>query len=170
MGLLNRSKQAKPLLDGLTMLPAAAGALREAGLRSTGVGAVCVRPVEGGSVGGSDRFELSTDEFGYTWLTGRFAADDLTRLVEELHALVVSADEAGFGPSLLCALIPFSDGTSTVGLIYRFRHGTWYPFVPTGKDQRDNARELQLRTQLGKDLDIEKDLARWSPVWGAPGL
>jgi hypothetical protein len=170
MALFGRSKEGKPLLDGLKMLPGAAGALREAGLRPTGTASVCVKPVEGGVVGGSSSFHTSTDEFGYTWLTGRFSTDETTRMIDELHALVVTAENAGFGSALLCALIPFTDGKSTVGLIYRFMRGTWYPFVPTGKDQRDNVRELQLRTQLGNDLDIEKDLTRWSPVWGAPGL
>jgi hypothetical protein len=27
-----------------------------------------------------------------------------------------------------------------------------------------------VRAQLGEDLKIEPDLARWFPVWGAPGL
>lgn len=166
-----RRKPAKPLLDGLTTLPAAAAALRDAGLRPTGVGAVCVKPVEGGVVSGSASFEMTTDEFGYHWLTCRTSPDDLTRLVDELHRLVVAGEEAGFGPSLLCALVPFSDGDApNVGLIYRFSRGTWYPFVPIGKDQRDNVRELDLRSRLGGHIDIERDLTRWAPVWGAPGL
>jgi hypothetical protein len=171
MGLLSRSKPAKPFLDGLTTLPAAATALRAMGLRPTGTAAVCVRPVEGGVVSGSASFEMSTDEFGYHWLIGRFSPDDVNRLVQEVHQLVVAGEEAGFGQSLLCALVPFSDGRKpTVGLVYRFKHGTWYPFAPSGPQERDNARELEIRTQLGKDFNIERDLTRWAPVWGAPGL
>ena len=29
---------------------------------------------------------------------------------------------------------------------------------------------LQVKTQVGADLPLEKDLSRWFPVWGAPGL
>ncbi|HVU60992.1 MAG TPA: hypothetical protein VHA79_06735 [Mycobacteriales bacterium] len=171
MGLLSRSKPAKPYLDGLTTLPTLATALREAGLRPTGAASVCVKPVEGGVVSASEAFDMSSDEFGYTWLTRRTARDDIARLTEELHALVVAGDQAGFGPALLCAVVPFSDGRKpTVALIYRFTRGTWYPFAPTGPDERDNARELEIRTRLGKDANLERDLTRWSPVWGAPGL
>jgi hypothetical protein len=35
---------------------------------------------------------------------------------------------------------------------------------------RDNTLELQVRAAVGADLPIEPDLARWFPVWGAPGL
>jgi hypothetical protein len=66
--------------------------------------------------------------------------------------------------------VTFTDGSSPVGLVYLYKRGTWYPFVPTGKDQRDNARELQLRATIGSDLKVEPDLSRWFPVWGAPGL
>lgn len=170
MGLFGRTKTAKPYLGGLTTLPAAATALREAGLRPTGVGSVCVKPIEGGVVSGSENFEMSNDEYGHNWLTRRTSPDDITGLTDDLHDLVVAGDEAGFGSALLCALVPFTDGTSTVGLIYRFTRGTWYPFVPVGEGQRDNVRELDLRTKLGNEVPVEKDLARWFPTWGAPGL
>jgi hypothetical protein len=171
MGLLSRSKPAKPRLDELRTLLAGVPALRAAGLRATGLGSVCVKPVEGGVVDGSADFEKSTDEFGYTWLTRRTSPDDLSTLVEDLHALSVKGDEAGFGSALLCALVPFSHATlPTVGLVYRYARGAWYPFAPVGDHTRDNVRELQLRDQLGNDLKIDSDLSRWSPVWGAPGL
>jgi hypothetical protein len=171
MGLLGRTKVAKPYLDGLTTLPMLAAALRNAGLRPTGAASVCVKPLEGGVVSGSADFDMSSDEFGFTWLTRRTTSDDAGRLADDLHRLVVAGDEAGFGSALLCAVVPFSDGRKpTVALIYRFTRGTWYPFAPIDTDQRDNVRELEIRTQLGKDANIEKDLTRWAPVWGAPGL
>jgi hypothetical protein len=171
MGLLSRSKPAKPYLNGLTTLPAAAAALREAGLRPTGVAAVCVKPIDGGVVSGSEKFAMSTDEYGHNWLTRRTSPDDVQRLTDDVHELVVAGEEAGFGSALLCVLVPFTGaGKPDFALIYRFSRGTWYPFAPVGADQRDNARELELRTQLGKDVPVEKDLTRWAPVWGAPGL
>ncbi|MFE4020093.1 hypothetical protein ACFXPZ_22240, partial [Streptomyces sp. NPDC059101] len=50
--------------------------------------------------------------------------------------------------------------------------GTFYPFAPRPGDdeKRDNPLELQVRAMLGDDLTVEKDLSRWFPVWGAPGL
>ena len=95
----------------------------------------------------------------------------MSGLVTDLHGINATLNDAGFGPALLCTLVAFSDGQSpAIGLIYLYKRGTWYPFAPTGATQRDNARELALRSMIGDDLRIEADLARWFPVWGAPGL
>jgi hypothetical protein len=192
MGLLDtvlgRTKPAKADLDDLFALPGAAVTLQAAAnLLPTGVGSVCVKPADGGAFAGlrdevqklvtvddatgTAKYEESTDSFGFTWLTRRTAPDDVSGLITDLHAVNSTLDAAGFGPALLCTLIAFSDGSApTVGLIYLYKRGTWYPFAPTGKDKRDNMRELQVKAELGDDLKVEPDLSRWFPVWGAPGL
>ena len=53
-------------------------------------------------------------------------------------------------------------------LIYNFKRGAFYPFVPAGPQQRDNERELVLRAQLGSELPIETELTRWFALWGIP--
>jgi hypothetical protein len=182
--ILGRSKPVKPDLDELFALPSAAVTLQAGmNLRPTGVGSVCVKPVEGGGFAGlreqidqllaadNDKYESSTDSFGFTWLTRHGDPDDLQDLVGDLHTVNASLADAGFGPALLCTLVVFGgDGGSPVGLVYLYKRGSWYPFVPTGKDKRDNARELQVRATLGNDLKVEPDLSRWFPVYGAPGL
>ena len=55
-------------------------------------------------------------------------------------------------------------------LIYLYKRGTFYPFAPLDGERRDNALELQVKGVIGDDLKWEPDLARWFPVWGAPGL
>ncbi|HEX3897818.1 MAG TPA: hypothetical protein VHW74_01490 [Mycobacteriales bacterium] len=192
MGLLNtvlgRSKPAKPNLDDLFALPGAAVTLQAAAdLLPTGIGSVCVKPAEGGAFAGlqteiqqlltvndeagSAKYEESTDSFGFTWLTRRTTPEDTSGLITDLHAINSTLDSAGFGPALLCTLVAFADGKApTVGLIYLYKRGAWYPFAPTGKDKRDNMRELKIKEQLGDDLKVEPDLSRWFPVWGAPGL
>ncbi|MCX4991408.1 MULTISPECIES: hypothetical protein [unclassified Streptomyces] len=49
---------------------------------------------------------------------------------------------------------------------------TCHPFAPLADEggRRSNALELQIRAVLVDDLRIEQDLARWFPIWGAPGL
>jgi hypothetical protein len=186
--LLGRSKPVKPNLDDLFALPTAAVTLQAAGeLRPTGTGSVCVKPAEGGAFaglgeqidqllaadgpGGQQRFDRTTDSFGFTWLTRRTTPDDISGLVTDLHGANSTLNDAGFGAALLCTLVAFSDGQNpTVGLVYLYKRGTWYPFAPTGETKRDNARELAVRAMIGDDLRIESDLARWFPVWGAPGL
>jgi hypothetical protein len=181
--ILGRTKPAKPDLDALFALPSAAVTLQAAaGLRPTGIGSVCVKPAEGGGFAGlreqidqllaadNDKYAETKDTFGFSWITRTGSADDLSDLVGDLHAVNSSLADAGFGPALLCTLVVFTDGTSNLGLVYLYKRGTWYPFVPTGKEQRDNARELSIRAALGDDLKVEPDLSRWFPVWGAPGL
>lgn len=125
--------------------------------------------------------EFSQDSYGYTWLLARRAPDDTATLVNDLHAVNTLLQEGGFGPQLLCSLMSFRDAEQRpLALVYLYKRGTFYPFAPRTGDagrhgaehieKRDNQRELQVRAVLGDDLRIESDLARWFPVWGAPGL
>ncbi|MCF3961021.1 PspA-associated protein PspAB [Streptomyces fuscigenes] len=189
--VLGRDKPVRPDLDQLFAVPSAALTLRaDAGLEPTGLGSVCFAGAEGGSfarvrqdigelldaatAGGDGRpVEFSTDDFGYTWLLARRPADDTAALVTDLHAVNTLLQDGGFGPQLLCSLIGFRDAEGRpLSLVYLFKRGTFYPFapVPGGAEKRDNQRELQVAALLGSDLRIEPDLARWFPVWGAPGL
>ncbi|MBO3745619.1 hypothetical protein J5X84_06010 [Streptosporangiaceae bacterium NEAU-GS5] len=175
--LLGRSKTAKPDLDALFALPSAAVTLEAAtGFRPTGSGSVCFRAAEGGAfatmqhdvqalVGSA---EVSTDSYGYTWLVER--DPDVSNLVTGLHAVNSTLEANGFGPSLLCSLVGFGDGTRRLAVVYLYKQGTFYPFAPTGGTQRDSALELQVRGALQGELKIEPDLARWFPLWSAPGL
>jgi hypothetical protein len=185
--LLGRTKPVKADLDDLFALPSAAITLQAAGnLLPTGVGSVCVKAAEGAAFAGlqdevqqllatdadgSHKYDESTDTYGFTWLTRQTSPDDVSGLITDLHAVNSTLEAAGFGPALLCTLVAFSDGHGpTVGLVYLYKRGSWYPFAPTGSNKRDNQRELALRAMLGDDLKVEPDLARWFPVWGAPGL
>lgn len=189
--LLGRSTPPAPSLDALFALPGAALTLESAlGLRPTGLGSVSFRAAEGGAAaatvdevqalldaGGGPAVERSVDRFGYTWLLLRRDPSELPGLVTDLHAVNATLQDNGFGPSLLASLVGFSDGSDgsggsgrRLGLVYLYKRGTFYPFVPTGADQRDSAFELQVRSALGSDLPVEAELSRWFPVWGAPGL
>ncbi|KIZ19325.1 PspA-associated protein PspAB [Streptomyces natalensis] len=181
--LLGRSKPVRPDLDQLFALPSAAVTLEAAaGFRPTGLGSVCFASVEGGAFSRIEdearglldgSVEFSQDAYGYTWLLARHPEQDVAGLVNDLHAVNTSLEEAGFGPQLLCSLIGFRDGKDrSLALVYLYKRGTFYPFAPQpgAGEKRDNALELQVRAMLGDDLTIEKDLARWFPVWGAPGL
>ncbi|MGW1072365.1 PspA-associated protein PspAB [Streptomyces sp. NPDC002537] len=188
--ILGRSKPVRPDLDQLFGLPSAAVTLQAgAGFTPTGLGSVCFASVEGGAFTrlqedvrelldagtgpGGAPVEFSRDGYGYTWLLARRPADDVAGLVNDLHAVNTLLQDGGFGPQLLCSLLGFRDeGRRSLALVYLYKRGTFYPFapVPGGGDKRDNGLELQTRALLADDLRIEEDLARWFPVWGAPGL
>jgi hypothetical protein len=182
---LGRNKETKPNLDSLFALPDAAVTLEAAlSVRPTGRGAVCFRAAEGTAFSavqgdlqqlldadGGPKVEVSADAYGFTWLLVRHDQEELPALVTELHAVNSTLQDNGFAPSLLCSLVGFeAQGDRPVGLVYLYKRGTFYPFAPTGPEQRDTALELQVRAAVGADLPVESDLARWFPVWGAPGL
>ncbi|MFD7285564.1 hypothetical protein [Streptomyces sp. NPDC059863] len=188
--ILGRSKPVSPDLDQLFALPSAALTLQAgAGYTPTGLGSVCFAGVEGGGFArirqdvrelldadtGQDSrpVEFSQDSYGYTWLLARRAPDDTATLVNDLHAVNTLLQDGGFGPQLLCSLLSFRDAEQRpLALVYLYKRGSFYPFAPLpgSAEKRDNQRELQVRAVLGSDLRIEPDLARWFPVWGAPGL
>jgi len=181
--LLGRSKSVPPDLDQLFGLPAAVVTLQvSTGFRPTGSGSVCFKAAEGGGFAGlaeqvqqllalhEGKFTAQSDQYGFSWLTRQGEAEDPAGLVTDLHAVNSSLVDAGFGSALLCTLIAFTDGSRPLALIYLYKRGSWYPFAPTGPDRRDNALELQMKSAIENDLRVEADLARWFPVYGAPGL
>lgn len=194
MGLLDRllgrrvlggAPPPAPDLDRLFAVPPAALSLEAAtGFRPTGTGSVCYRAPEGGAfgqvqtdvqqlldLGGGPAVQRSVDEYGFTWLLARSDPPDVSALVTDLHAVNTTLADSGFGPALLCSLVGFADATGhRLALVYLYKRGTFYPFAPAGRSQRDSALELQVRGVLAGELQVEPELSRWFPVWGAPGL
>ncbi|WP_030734720.1 PspA-associated protein PspAB [Streptomyces sp. NRRL F-2890] len=188
--ILGRSKPVKPDLDQLFAVPSAALTLEAgAGFTPTGLGSVCFASVEGGAFAriqddvrglldadtpaGGVPVKFSQDDYGYTWLLAEHDPSDAAGLVNDLHAVNTLLQDGGFGPQLLCSLIGFKDDRDRpLALVYLYKRGTFYPFapVPGGGERRDTPLELQMRGLLENDLRLEKDLSRWFPVWGAPGL
>ncbi len=191
--LMGRSRPVQADLDALFGVPAAAITLQTSiGLVPTGDGAVCYRAPAGSgfaqaeadmvelleSTTGGPEIRRTQDGFGYSWLEVDHepfdpASGDLGGLCTDLHAVNTTLEAAGFGPSLLCSLIPFVDGDGrSVGLVYLYKQGTFYPFAPVvgGARQRDTLLEIQIRDVLAPELPVETDLSRWLALWGAPGV
>ncbi|MGA9077392.1 MAG: hypothetical protein WB383_03545 [Acidimicrobiales bacterium] len=188
--LLGRTKPAQANLDRLFGLPGAQITLEAAeGLQPTGQAGVCFKPAEGqaftateteftallnlGDDAGAHVSENS-DQYGYRWVV--LSADDFQTLVTRVHVTNSTLQDNGFGPQLLCSVFGFAPtpaagaarAAATVYLVYLYKRGTFYPFVPAGGERRDNEAELRLKNELGEDLSIEPDLSRWFPIWGLP--
>ena len=192
MGFLDairgRKEPARPNLDALFALPSAVITLDiDLGLTPTGTGSVCFRAPEGKAFAdleaevrelldadGGPKVEASADEFGFDWFTIRTDPADISTAVTDIHAVNTSLVHAGFGPQLLCSLFPFTDKGGNIGaLIYLYKRGTFYPFVPKPNTQdksRNNVLELQIRDKLAGELPMEHDTTRWFALWDAPGI
>lgn len=187
--ITGRTRPKRANLDALFLVPSAAITLQTAaGLRPTGDGSVCYRAATGAGFHETqgDILELlraaadapevatSTDEFGFTWLQVHrdpTDPDGISGLCTDLHAVNTTLEGEGFGPGLLCSLIPFAEPDGRrVGLVYLYKKGTFYPFAPSGPQRRDNLLELQVRDALAAELPIEPELSGWLALWGAPGL
>jgi hypothetical protein len=192
--ITGRTKPKQANLDALFGVPSAALTLQVSlGFVPTGDGAVCYRAAAGAGFAdaqqdlvtlieqgeGAPKVTTQKDAFGFTWLLVDHdpvdpANPDLTGLCTDLHAVNTTLEMAGFGPGLLCSLVPFRDsGGRSVALVYLYKQGTFYPFAPRGTtqaDQRDNLLAIQIRDALAHDQPLEGDLGRWMALWGAPGL
>ena len=182
--ILGRSTPPGADLAVLFSVPQAALSLEVAGFAATGQGSVCFRDSEGQvddgvvadaqqliSTDTSAAVELTDDAHGFRWLTVTRAAGDVTGLVTDLHAANSSLVDAGFGGGLLCSTVVFTAPTGgPCALVYLFKQGTFYPFVPLAGQRRDNSLELQVRGLVAEDVPVEPKLDRWLALWGAPGL
>lgn len=184
--LTGRTKPKQANLDALFSVPNAAVTLQTAaGLLPTGDGSVCYRAAAGAGFAETQEdvlellradpqapeVEVTRDDFGFSWLQVHHDPSDTSGLCTDLHAVNTTLEAQGFGPGLLCSLVPFVDTAGRrIGLVYLYKQGTFYPFAPTGPQQRDNLLEISVRDTLAGELPLEQDLSRWLALWGAPGL
>jgi PspAB-like protein len=177
-----RLKGAK--LDKLFALSTAQITLEtELGLRSAGVAAVMGKPLSAGEFARAEQeidellgvvaqtsgseVRRRSDSYGYQWLVVRDR--DFEDLVTTVHLVASEFANRGFGDRLTAALFAFEGRDRTTYLIYGFKQGTFWPFVPTGEGQeRDNPAELRLKAELEKELPIEPDLTKWLGLFDAP--
>ena len=94
---------------------------------------------------------------------------DFEDLVTAVHLVASELKAQGFGAQLLAAAFRFEGGEHPVYLIYGFKRGTFWPFIPIGEDRSATTRrELELKAKLEKELPIEQDLTRWLGLFDAP--
>ena len=155
----------------------------ELGLRSAGVAAVVFKPLSAGEFaraeqeidellgavaqGSGATVRRRSDTFGFQWLVVR--DPDFEDLVTTVHLVSSELEARGFGAQLLAAVFRFEGRARPIHLVYGYKRGSFWPFVPTGEEQqRDNAEELRLKNELEGELPIEPDLERWLGLFDAP--
>jgi len=183
--LAGRTKQVQPKLDNLFALPQAAITLETAlDLIPSGQAGLLFKAGSGADSITADAdilsllnfdlnsedVSLTTDDLGFKWLV--IKDPDLSSLVTHIHGANTTLTENGLGPRLLCAVFGFVDKTppseGDIRMVYLLKQGTWYPFAPTGKEQRNNELELRIKAFLETEIPMEKDLGRWMALWDLP--
>jgi hypothetical protein len=106
------------------------------------------------------------DKFGYRWMV--LNDPDYEDLVVGVNAVSSELQGGGYGDRLLAAVFPFEEKGKSLYLIYNFKRGAFYPFVPSGEKSRDSERELRLQSQLANEVPWEQDMNRWFPLWEIP--
>jgi hypothetical protein len=124
------------------------------------------------------RLHQEDDQYGFHWIV--LTVPDFQDLVNQVHLVNSTLKDNGYGPQLLCSVFAFrpdpnapvarSNVPPVVHLVYLYKRGAFYPFVPVaGSDERrDVESELRLQNVLADDLKIEADKERWMPLWGLP--
>jgi hypothetical protein len=181
--LFGRKKLKKAAGDKLFALSSARITLEvELGLKPAGKGAVLFKPMssaeyvraenemqellEAVAQESASRVTRRGDEFGFEWLI--VEDNDFEELVTTVHLVASELAAHGFGEQLLAAIFRFDGGDHPLYLIYGFKRGAFWPFIPKGEKERDNANELELKAKLEKELPIEQDLSRWFALFDAP--
>jgi hypothetical protein len=176
-----RLKEAKR--EPLFALPSAAVTMDvDLGLKPAGVAAVVFKPLSASEFvraenemqelldvaarESSSRIERRSDDYGFEWLNVR--DEEFEDLVTTVHLVASELSDRGFGPQLLAAVFRFDGGANPVYLVYGYKRGAFWPFVPTGERERDNAEELELKAKLEKELPIEPDISMWFALFGLP--
>jgi hypothetical protein len=182
--LFGRKKLRGAKLDKLFALPSARLTLEaELGLRAGGVAAVVFKPLSAGEFrrveqeidellavaaeSSGSEVRRRSDTYGFEWLVVR--DPEFEDLVTSVHLVSSELEARGFGGQLLAALFAFEGGERPTYLVYGYKRGTFWPFVPTGHEQeRDNAEEIRLKNELESELPIEPELDRWLGLFNAP--
>jgi hypothetical protein len=184
--LTGRVKSQPAVLDQLFALQLATDILTaECGFTPVGVASICCRAVNGPTFNNVLRdvriwlnrdsemapMEVTDDPHGFTWIVIRRSPEQFQSLITDMHTASLKLANGGFGPQLLCSLTKFQDRDKRcLGIVYLYKHGTFYPFAPLAGQTRDNALELRVRDVANGGLPLEPDLGNWFPVWDAPGM
>jgi PspAB-like protein len=181
--LSGRKKLPGPKDDRLFALTTAAVTMDvELGLKTAGAGAIAFKPqssgefrsafddvdklVEAVAQQSGSTVDRQSDDYGFDWIVVH--DPDLEDLVGTAHTIAAELTAKGFGEQLLASVFRFEGGQRPVYLIYGFKRGAFWPFVPLADQKRDNATELELKAKLENELPIEQDLTRWLALFDAP--
>src|SRR4051794_17476819 len=143
--LFGRKKLSEPRDDRLFALATARITMEvDLGLKPAGVAAVTFKPLSSGdfdrvdndveellraaAASAGSQIERKTDTYSYEWVIVR--DQDFEDLVTAVHLVASELKAQGFGAQLLAAGFRFESGKKPVYVIYGFKRGAFWPFIP----------------------------------------
>src|SRR5918998_3066083 len=85
------------------------------------------------------KLTVDEDSYGYRWMI--LIDPDVEDLVVGINAVSEALAVGGYGDRTLAAVFSFRDSRDrSIYLIYNYKRGTWYPFVPAGGQPTRRAR------------------------------
>lgn len=113
------------------------------------------------------RYEVRDDSFGTCWVV--VEDPDFEDLVATVHLVAETITDQGFGDRLIAAVFGLNYDGKPAYWIYTYKSGRFYPFVPSGAQQRDNNAEMRLGALMETErLPVQKSLEQWYALWGIP--
>lgn len=184
--ILGRDKPARSKTDALFALTTCEATMEtELDMKATNAAAISFRPVSSGSwadleremadllqVSGKDsplQWRWFTDEYGFKWAV--LQATEFENLIATANMIGEELTDHGFGEQLLATIVHYKDGQGRqIYLIYNYKRGSFYPFVPNPDRNQDRLTAIEFRVSgvLSKELPLEKEIASWYPLWGVP--
>lgn len=183
--LFGRTRLPKPKMDDLFSLVTAQVDLdADMGWQPAGKAALCLKPVTTTEFGNIEadledlvrltanesktQVKVEVDQYRYRWLI--FSDQEFEDLVGVIHIAGKELHEQGYGEQLLAAIFRFTQANAegVRYLVYSYKRGAFYPFIPLSGKQRDNAAELRAGALLARHLPTEQDHTRWYPLWDCP--
>lgn len=104
------------------------------------------------------------DIHGTQWIV--IEDDSVESLAANLQYGASAMNSVDYCSRLLAAVLPFEkENDNTAYIIYSFRRGKFYPFVPIDGSNRDTKTERKISVILDDEIDVEDDRNYWYPLW-----
>ncbi len=113
-----------------------------------------------------DKTDVSVEQTkGTTWI--RIKDRNIESLIVNLQYGASAMDSVDYDSRLLAAVLPLEIPSEQriAYIIYSFRRGKFYPFVPLESKERDTNLELKIAQIIENEIELEPDRGYWYPLW-----
>jgi hypothetical protein len=111
-------------------------------------------------------YRLINDSYDYIWIV--FQSGKVEDIISCISATGEIVHDRGFSKQLFVAMFQFRNYNNKKTdnyLVYNYAMNKFYPFVPLGKNERDNKIENEIMETVLDEMPFERDESLWYPIW-----